>query len=148
MAGTFAPRGEGKGHVASKPIATKNRWNIIAPDDDEEYEPNNAVTGPITKDASNYFLPTSNIPIKRGRKGNSTHSTSASTPYSPILGCMLACTKVEPQDHAAKTQDTLADMTEDAEAAAENAEVAESYNSAISTCEKAKGGLTTPALRA
>ena len=32
---------------------------------------------------------------------------------------MLACTKVEPHDHAAKTQDTLVDAVENAEVAEE-----------------------------
>ena len=76
-----------------------NRWEVIAPDDDEDYEPNNAVTGPLTNEAkdpaaaaegkggagvmpapkrspkisycynaASYPLPTSNIPIKCGKK--------------------------------------------------------------------------------
>ena len=62
-----------------------------------------------------YSLPTSNILIKRGKKGNSTYSISASTPYSPIIGCILACTTVEPQNHAAKTQDTPVNAVENTE---------------------------------
>ncbi len=69
------------------PVPTRNRWTVIAPDDDEDYEPNNATSGAPARNAINYPLPTSNIPVKRGRNGN---STSAST-YSPIIGCMLTC---------------------------------------------------------
>ena len=49
---------------APKPTVTNNRWRVIAPDDDDEdYEPNDKA-----KDAD-YPLPTSDIPIKRGKKG-------------------------------------------------------------------------------
>ena len=85
--------------------------------------------------AASYPLPTSNIPIKRGQKNNSTYSTSASTPYSPIIGCMLACTKVELQDHAAEMQNTLAGVVKNAEVTGTGGNEI-SCNSAISTCEK------------
>ena len=98
--GAVAPRGDGKGRVAPKPTPTMNRWKVIAPDDDEDYEPNNTTPGPMTNntttnlaaaaaageggagkmpapkrspkisycyDAASYPLPTSNIPIKRGK---------------------------------------------------------------------------------
>ena len=61
----------------------------------------------MTMNAINYPLPTSYIPIKHGRTGNATYSTSANT-YSPIIGCMLACTENDKET---------------------------SYNSAISACE-------------
>ena len=230
--GAVAPRGDGKGRGAPKPIPTMNRWRVIAPDDDEDYEPNNTVTGPTTNntkgpaaaaavaatgdsltswhhtktnivdtrkecgqasqhghkltcpepgnsgqhvnftlpkslgeggagnmsapkrspkisycyDAASYPLPTSNIPIKRGKKNSST-SASINTPYSLIIGCVLACTKADAaenaeaaeisnDDHAEKTQDTLVSTVENAEAAEKANDGVISYNSTISTCEK------------
>ena len=45
--GAVAPRGDGKGSDAPKPIPTTNRWRVIAPDDDDEdYDPNNKVKDP------------------------------------------------------------------------------------------------------
>ena len=63
-----APRGDDERRGAPKPVSTRNRWNIIAPDDDEDYEPNNATSGAPARNAINYPLPTSNIPVKRGNK--------------------------------------------------------------------------------
>ena len=48
------------------PVPIRNRWSIIAPDDEDEYEPNNAVAGLTAIDAINFPPPTSKIPIKRG----------------------------------------------------------------------------------
>ncbi len=69
------------------PVPIRNRWTVIAPDDDEDYEPNNATSGAPARNAINYPLPTSNIPVKRGKNGNNTSASK----YSPIIGCMLTC---------------------------------------------------------
>ena len=57
-----------------------NRWDIIAPDDDDDYEPNNETAGPITNNAINFPLPTSKTQSKRGKNVSNTYSTSISIP--------------------------------------------------------------------
>ena len=76
------------------PTPIKNCWNLIAPDNDEDYEPNDVPSGPITssiiaRDKTNFPLPTSTVQSQRGKNMSSTYSTSGSTPYSLIIGCML-----------------------------------------------------------
>ena len=46
MTGVVAPRGDDGRRGASKPTATANRWRVIDPDDDDDYEPNNKVKDP------------------------------------------------------------------------------------------------------
>ncbi len=90
------------------PTPIRNRWEVIAPDSDDEYEPNDEPAGPMTKNAINCPLPTSTAQSKRGKNMSIVHSTSNSinnSTYSPIIGCMLSCDEI-------------------------------SYNSTISTCKK------------
>ena len=49
-----APRGRNQRCVLTKPIPTTNRWKVIAPDNDEDYEPNNVKTGLMIIDAINF----------------------------------------------------------------------------------------------
>ena len=50
------------------PTPIRNRWEVIAPDSDDEYEPNDEPAGPMTKNAINFPLPDSKAQTKRGKK--------------------------------------------------------------------------------
>ncbi len=60
------------------PTPIRNRWEVIAPDSDDEYEPNDEPVGPMTKNAINFPLPTSKAQNKRGKNMSIVHSTSNS----------------------------------------------------------------------